>query len=117
MFKENLLSLIIWLPALCALVLLALPERKELKNWFRYGALGASLPTFIASLLLLPGFEATGKLQFVLDLEWANSIGAHYTLGVDGVSVWLVLLNTLLFPLALISSIGVITQREKMYYA
>jgi NADH-quinone oxidoreductase subunit M len=114
--QANLLSIVTLLPALGALVLLFIPDGVSRRSTFRYGALGIALLTFVLSLLLLPGFRANGELHYVIDLSWITTIGARYTLGVDGLSIWLVLLNTLLFPLAIISSIGVISEREKLYY-
>src|SRR5580765_5803292 len=99
--QANLLSIITLLPALGALVLLFIPDADKRRTTFRYGALGVALLTFVLSLLLLPGFQSDGQLHYVIDLSWITTIGARYTLGVDGISIWLVLLNTLLFPLAI----------------
>ena len=116
MFQDNLLSIITFLPLLGALVLLALPNTDEYKLAFRWGSLGITLVTFIISLALLIGFEANGSFHFVMNIPWIPQIGASYIMAVDGLNLWLVLLNTFLFPLAVLSSIGVIKQREKSFY-
>ncbi len=54
--------------------------------------------------------------RFVEDVLWIGSIGAHYHLGVDGISLWLVLLTTLLMPIAILSSWTAIQKRQLSYY-
>src|SRR5207249_1685139 len=54
--------------------------------------------------------------RFVEDLLWIGSIGAHYHLGADGISLWLVLLTTLLMPIAILSSWTAIQKRQLSYY-
>ncbi|MBN2081123.1 NADH-quinone oxidoreductase subunit M [bacterium] len=114
--EANILSIVTFLPLVGALILLILPNTEEYKSGFRWGALAFSIATFIASLFLLLGFQANGNLHFVMQIPWIPAINAEYYMGVDGISLWLVLLNTFLFPLAILSSIGVIKTREKMYY-
>ncbi|MCH9050044.1 MAG: NADH-quinone oxidoreductase subunit M [Proteobacteria bacterium] len=113
----NILSIVTFLPLLGAAVLLALPNTEGNRNLFRWGALCVSVLTFLLSLLLLVGFKAGEGLHHVINVAWIPQLNATFFLGVDGISLWLVLLNTFLFPLAIISSIGVIKKREKMYYA
>jgi len=114
--QANILSIITFLPLVGALVLLLLPNSDEYKPAFRWGSFGVSVLTFLLSLYLLVGFTANGQLHYVIDLPWIPLLNVHYYMGVDGISLWLVLLNTFLFPLAILSSIGVITTREKLYY-
>jgi NADH-quinone oxidoreductase subunit M len=112
----NLLSIITFLPLLGAAILLLLPNTKEYLGATRWGAFAISGLTFALSLMLLL-YQPGQGLQFVIQLPWIPQINAQFYLGVDGISLWLVLLNTFLFPLAILSSISVITKREKMYYA
>jgi NADH-quinone oxidoreductase subunit M len=112
----NLLSILTFLPLVGAAILLLLPSTKEYVQATRWGAFAVSVLTFALSLILLL-YQPGQGLQFVIQLPWIPQINAQYFLGVDGISLWLVLLNTFLFPLAILSSIGVITKREKMYYA
>ncbi len=116
MFQDNLLSIITFLPLLGALALLVLPNTEEYKRAFRWGALGVTLVTFVVSLAVLIGFEANGTYHLVMNIPWIPQIGASYFMALDGLNLWLVLLNTFLFPLAVLSSIGVIKKREKSFY-
>jgi len=115
-FHDNLLSIVTFLPLAGALVLLVLPNQDTYKGAFRWGTLGVTIATFIASLFLLVGFESNGTYHHVINIPWIPQLNSTYFMAVDGISLWLVILNTFLFPLAILSSIGVIKTREKMYY-
>ena len=107
------LSLITFIPLVGALAVALAPER-----WARWVALAASLAAFVASLGLLAGFDAArAGYQFVESAPWLPQLGIGYKLGVDGVSLWLVLLTTFIFPIALWFSAESIKEREKAYYA
>ncbi len=116
MLEANILSLITFLPVVGALVLLAIPEGEKNAGTFRWGALLLSGVTFLLSLYIPFNFVAGQGLQFIIRLPWFPALHSEYFMALDGVSLWLVLLNTFLFPLAILSSIGVVTRREKMYY-
>ncbi|MCC7478870.1 NADH-quinone oxidoreductase subunit M [bacterium] len=116
MLEANILSLITFLPVVGALVLLAIPENSSNQGLFRWGSFGISVVTFLLSLLIPFKFLAGEGLQFVIRLPWIPALHSEYFMALDGVSLWLVLLNTFLFPLAILSSIGVISKKEKMYY-
>src|SRR5215210_7581395 len=76
------------------------------RRHYRWIALLFSLATFAASLLLLRepvGLGPGGTFHFVQDVPWVESIGAHYHVGVDGISLWLVILTTLLLPISILS--------------
>ena len=109
----HLLSLILFLPALAALVILFLPSgENKLLRWF---ALGASLVPFILSLVLWAGFQPGAEgFQFQEQYPWYEALGSSLHLGVDGLSLTMVLLTTLLTPLAILASFG-ITDRVKAY--
>jgi len=84
----------------------------------RYTALGATLLTALISLPLWFSFNAaSGGLQFAVNAPWIPSWGIWYRLGVDGLSVLLVLLLTMLMPLAILGSFRYITRRERAFYA
>ena len=90
------LSVLTFLPLVGAVVVLLAPS-DSLKRWL---ALGATVATFVVSLLLLPGWQEIPDMQFVERYEWMPGLNIHYHLGVDGISLWLVLLTTLLMPIA-----------------
>jgi len=84
----------------------------------RHTALGATLLTALISLPLWFSFNAaSGGLQFAVNVPWIPSWGIWYRLGVDGLSVLLVLLLTMLMPLAVLGSFRYITRRERAFYA
>src|SRR5687768_7616783 len=104
--QQHLLTLIILLPLAGALATVAyslLPGKRE--SNYKWIALGFSVVDFALSLLLIRGVGAgTKDFRFVEDVLWIGSIGAHYHIGVDGISIWLVLLTTLLMPIAILDS-------------
>ena len=114
-----LLTILILLPFAGTLVMVLYsfaPTRRD--EHYRWIALVATVATFVVSLLLLRGAGASGaELRFEENVNWIGSIGARYHLGVDGVSLWLVLLTTLLMPIAVLSSWTSITKRPLAYYA
>jgi len=74
--------------------------------------------TFGLSLLLLRGIGGSGaELRFEENVSWIGYIGSRYHVAVDGVSLWLVLLTTLLMPIAVLSSWTAIHKRQLSYYA
>jgi NADH-quinone oxidoreductase subunit M len=101
-----LLTTIVFLPLLGALGLLAIPNRSGERNGLiRQVALGISLAVFAATLLLWNGFDGTSAdFQFVEKVAWIPAFGIEYHLGVDGISLWLLVLTGFLTPLALLSS-------------
>src|SRR5688500_9439518 len=111
---SNLLSIVLWLPLIGAVLLVLFPRRFEAE--IKTAALLVSLATFGLSLLILQGFqEREAAFQFLELREWIPSWGINYALGVDGISLWLVLLTTLLTPAALLSSWNSIHKYGKEY--
>ncbi len=109
----HLLSLILFIPAAAALVMLFLPSGEN--KLLRWSALGASLLPFILSLVLWAGFQPGAEgFQFQEQYPWYDALGSSLHLGVDGLSLTMVLLTTLLTPLAILASFG-ITDRVKAY--
>ena len=95
------LTLITFLPLCGALLCMLLPREEE--GLLRGTAFVTALATFVASLFLLSGFNPHGW-SFVVDVPWVAALGIHYHLGVDGISLWLVLLTTFLVPIVLLGS-------------
>jgi NADH-quinone oxidoreductase subunit M len=106
------LTLVTFLPLFGAILLLFLPREEE--GLHRGVALTTALAAFAASLFMLPGFDA-GGFNLVIDKEWVPSLGIHYKLGVDGISLWLVLLTTFLVPIVLLSSWGAIHRKVREF--
>jgi NADH-quinone oxidoreductase subunit M len=109
------LSLIVFTPLIGVLVLLLVPgdNHRAIKGV----ALMAALASLVFSLRLL-GYDTAGaEFQFREDLEWIPAFGMGYRLGVDGLSVVLVLLTTVLSVVAIVYSFDPIKTRVKEYYA
>src|SRR6185295_12724450 len=114
-----LLTILILLPVAGTLALVGysfVSSRRE--EHYRWIALIATVATFVVSLLLLRGIGASGaELRFEENVSWIGAIGARYHVAVDGISLWLVLLTTLLMPIAVLSSWTAIHKRQLSYYA
>src|ERR1700720_3964787 len=112
---HHILSVVLFTPLLGALVLLLIP--REMENAHKiagnvFGALG-----FLVSLPLLRWFKpGWGGFTFEETADWIPSIGAKYHLGIDGISLLLVMLTTFLGMIAILSSWSAIHQRTKEYY-
>jgi NADH-quinone oxidoreductase subunit M len=114
---SHLLTILILLPVAGGLVTVGygmLPNRRE-EN-FKWIALVFSLATFALSLLLLRGTGSGPEFRFEESVQWIGAIGSRYHVGVDGVSLWLVLLTTLLMPIAILSSWTSVTKQQLAYY-
>jgi len=113
--KTNILSIVTWLPTLGAIVILTLFRKEQAALIKKFATAWFGL-AFVASLFLLTYDRATGGMQFLEDHQWIPVIGARYQMGVDGVSVLLIVLTTLLGVIAALSSWNYIQKREKEYY-
>jgi len=111
-----LLSLLIWLPIVGAIAVLLLgSERAQLGKQL---ALGVAVLTFVASLPLFVHFDtSTAAMQFVESVPWIERFRAFYGLGVDGISMPLILLTTFLTPIVVIAGWQVIKLRPAQYFA
>jgi NADH-quinone oxidoreductase subunit M len=111
----GLLSLAIWLPIAAGVLLLAV-GRDEHANNVRWIALVASTLSFLVTLPLVSGFDTgTAAMQFQESLPWIERFNVHYRLGVDGLSVWFVLLTAFMTVIVVISAWEVITERVNQY--
>ncbi|UCF88381.1 MAG: hypothetical protein JSV70_08195, partial [bacterium] len=110
-----LLSIITYIPAVGAVLMaLFIPGKKA--GAIRNAALGIALVDFAASLVLLLQFRiGVPGFQLMERATWIQSLGIQYLMGVDGISLLLVLLTTLLGILAVLSSLSAITDRVKEY--
>ena len=107
-------SAVVFTPFLAALILLFIPREEE--ESARRVALGASLLTFLLSLMLFVKFNSgTADFQFVERVSWIEDFGIQYHVGIDGINLFLVLLTTLLVPLVILSSWDNVNKRVKEY--
>ncbi len=112
----NPLNLVLALPLAGFFLLLALPKERE--EAMRRLALATALLTFVVSLSLAFGYR-TGLpgFQFVTDALWIEQPQIRYHVGLDGLSLWMVLLTTLLTPIGILVSWRYINRRVKEFYA
>ena len=112
----NLLLLTLILPLAAFLVALVIPRAAE--NASRMWALISSLAVFIVSLGLVAAFDrgVTGN-QFAIDTQWITSPDIHFSIAVDGVSLWLTVLSTFLTPICVLVSWNSVRSRAKEFYA
>ena len=113
--NNYILSFITWLPAVGAVLILAL-MKKDQSSLIKKFATGWFALDFLLSLWLLKYNRGVGGMQFLEDHQWIPIIGARYQMGVDGVTVLLIVLTTLLGVIAALSSWEYIQKREKEYY-
>ena len=106
------ITLLLTWPLLAGLIVLFVPTRLA-----KQVALAASLIEFAISVPLWWAFVPSGGMQFMVDLPWIPAWGIHYTVGLDGISLFLVLLTTFLMPLSVLGSWSYITKRENGFYA
>lgn len=111
---KNILSLVTYLPAAAAVILLLVPRRFELA--IKTYAFLISAATFVLSLHLCFHFDPSqGGMQFEESVSWIEGSMIRHHMGIDGISLFLVLLTTFLTPLAILSSWRSISQRLKPY--
>src|SRR4029450_1118009 len=115
MNNSYILSFVTWMPALGAIIILALMKKDQSSLIKKFATAWFGLD-FLASLYLLTYNRTTGGMQFLEDHEWIPVIGARYQMGVDGVAVLLIVLTTLLGVIAARASWNYIQKREKEYY-
>lgn len=109
------LSVVTFLPLLGAVVVALLP--RENLRLIKSVALTVALATFVISLPLYFGFAETAEFQFVEHRPWIPALGVSYHLGIDGISLFMVLLTTFLGPVVILASWNDITRSVKGYMA
>ncbi|MBI4746493.1 MAG: NADH-quinone oxidoreductase subunit M [Deltaproteobacteria bacterium] len=110
------LSLIIFLPLIGAVPIMLFVPRQNEELIRRLSAI-TTFATFLVSLILIPNFNNnTHEMQFVERHSWIPSIGVQYLLGIDGISLLLILLTTLVTFIAVMSSWHAITERLKEFH-
>ena len=112
------LSALVWLPILAGIAVLALGSGEAGARRGKLVSLVASTVVFILSLPLYFGFDVTtAEMQFVERVSWIERFNVYYHLGLDGISLPLVLLTTLLTPLVVLAGWRVIQLRPAQYFA
>ena len=113
----NILSILIWLPVLGGILILSTGGDRN-AQLARKIALGFSVGTFLLSLSIYADFDInTASMQFVERYRWIETLHIQYFLGVDGISMPLIILTTLLTIIVVIAGWEVITKRVAQYMA
>jgi NADH-quinone oxidoreductase subunit M len=116
--NENLLTILILLPVIGTVAIIAHQMFWKNEGQIKWLTLGFTIVNFILSLLLLDsGKTSAAGFSFEVNVPWITAIGTHYHLGIDGLSVWLVLLTTLTMPIAVLSSWHAVEKRHLAFYA
>ena len=109
------ITLTLLIPVATAILLLCIPKDKTAE--LRMTALFGSLATLAFSLALLGGFDAqTAGFQFTEKHEWVPSLHIHYHVGIDGISLFLVVLSALLTPIAILCSWKSVEKRVREFH-
>ncbi|MGE5240563.1 MAG: NADH-quinone oxidoreductase subunit M [Bacteroidota bacterium] len=117
MFAGHALSLVTWLPIIGGVVVLATGGDRR-ADLARQLSLAFSVLTFVATLALYSGFEpGSAAMQFVEDRAWIDAFQIRYHLGIDGISLLLILLTSFSTMLVVISAWEVIGKKVAQYYA
>jgi NADH-quinone oxidoreductase subunit M len=117
MFAEHLLSVCIWLPIVGGIVVLATGGDQN-ATAARYLGLIFTIATFIVTLLLYADFNPhTAAMQFVENRPWIDAFSIRYHLGIDGISVLLILLTSFCTVLVVIAGWSVIQKKVGQYLA
>jgi NADH-quinone oxidoreductase subunit M len=115
MLSTHLLSWLIWLPIVGGFAVLAVGARDTLAKWL---ALGVSVVTLLLSIPLWSWFKlGTPEMQFVERSPWISTIHSEFYIGVDGISMPLILLTTFTTVLILIASWTNVAKRVGQYFA
>src|SRR5437773_10137514 len=112
MYDTWILTVLLAWPLVAAAMVLVAPER-----WAKRLALSATLAEFALSVPLWWRFVPANGMQFTQVFAWIPAWGIHYRVGVDGISLFMVLLTTFLTPLSVLGSYNYITKRERAFYA
>jgi NADH-quinone oxidoreductase subunit M len=111
----NLLDIVLFAPAIGFLLVLLLP--KDNVDTIKRATFVISILVFLASLLLIPGVLGNpSQMTYVSDTQWIAYPNIRYHIGIDGVSLWLIILTTFLTPIATLISWRHIDQRHNLFY-
>ena len=121
-FMENILTIVCFFPLLGVALIVVWPKGKEHDESIKWIANSVALVGFFISLPLITEFnkpqyiDSESGMRFVFKADWIPTIGAQYSFGIDGISMLLILLTTLLGFISILSSWSAITERVREYY-
>jgi NADH-quinone oxidoreductase subunit M len=115
---ENLLSILILLPVLGAAAVLLHQMFWKREDQIKWLTLGITIVVFLVSLLLLvdKGTASVSGFYFEKSVPWITAINTNYHVGVDGLSIWLVILTTFIMPIAVLSTWNAVEKHRAAFY-
>ncbi len=115
---ENLLTILILLPVFGAFAVLGHAMFWKREDGLKWITLGVTVAVFLVSLLLIfdQGAASAGGFYFEKNVPWIEAINTNYHVGVDGLSLWLVILTTFIMPIAVISTWHAVEKRITAFY-
>ena len=116
---ENLLTILILLPAFGALSVIAHQMFWKSEDKLKWITLGWTILNFLVSLVLIFNKDAATANGFIFEknIPWIKAINTNYHVGVDGLSLWLVVLTTFIMPIAILSTWNAVEKRSTAFYA
>jgi NADH-quinone oxidoreductase subunit M len=118
LIKENLLTILILLPAIGAILLIGHDLVWKKTEQLKWVTLIFTIANFLLSLVLLGGDKLSANgFMFEKNLPWIKAIGSNYHVGVDGLSLWLLVLTTFIVPIAVISAWHAVEKRHLAFFA
>jgi NADH-quinone oxidoreductase subunit M len=117
-FHSHILSIVLFTPLVGMILLLFIPgENKQAIRWWSNIVFFVGFLVSLPLVFWFPSNSPDQQFKFIENHEWINSIGAHYFLGIDGISLLLIMLTTVLGFLSTLSSWTAVEERVKEYYA
>jgi len=116
--NENLLTILILLPTIGAVIALAYSIATKDESQLKWITLGVTIVNFLVSLALLSNSAISGASGFFFEknVSWIKAINTNYHVGVDGLSIWLIILTTFIMPIAIISTWHAVEKRRTAFY-
>lgn len=116
--NDNLLTILILLPAVGAVLLLAYHAFAKNEGQLKWLTFGLTLVNFVISLAMFSrsAVAGPGGFQFEQNVPWIRAINTNYHIGVDGLSFWLVILTTFIMPIAVLSTWHAVEKRPAAFY-
>ena len=117
--SENLLTILILLPVVGAVLVVAHQMFWKREDHLKWLTLGFTTLNFLLSLLLIvdQGTASASGFFFEKNVPWIAAINTNFHLGVDGLSLWLVILTTFIMPISVLSAWNAIEKRPTAFYA
>ncbi len=119
LITENLLTILILLPAFGALAVVGHALFWKQESNLKWITLAFTIVNFLASLMLIfdQGAVSSNGFFFEKNIPWIKAINTNYHIGVDGLSLWLVILTTFIMPIAILSTWHAVEKRATAFYA